>query len=56
MSYSHLQYELCILCSSTWKQIFPEFIILLNFVISPTFNKVCKLFGYSASKKYIFKI
>ena len=54
MSYSHLQYELYILCTSPWK--FPEIILLSNFVISPTFNKICKLFGYSPSKKYIFKI
>ena len=46
MSYSHLQYKLCILCTSPWKKIIPEFIILSNIVISPAFNRICKLFGY----------
>ena len=36
--YSHLQYELCILCTSPWQQTFPVFIISSNFVISPVFK------------------
>ena len=35
MSYSHLQYKLCILCTSPWKEIFPDLLfyqilLLLN--------------------------
>ena len=46
MSYSLLQYKLCIFITRPWKQIIPEFIILSNIAISPTFNRTCKLLGY----------